>query len=117
VTHPSGLISVVTVDIDRNVEADFNVWYEQHIRDVVACPGWLRATRFRCLDGEPRYMSVYEIESLDHAAVGSVADWPKEFQDFQQVGYGPFWPHIEGYRARNYERISDVRQADVLRGG
>jgi hypothetical protein len=113
----SSLICVVSTDIDRKVEADFNVWYDRHIRDVVACPGWLSATRYRSLDGEPRYMSVYEIESREHAAFGAVAEWPEEFQRFQEAGYEEFWPHIESYRARTYERIARVSQADLRGGG
>jgi hypothetical protein len=104
----SDLICVVTIDIDKAVEDDFNVWYERHIRDVVACPGWVRATRYRCLDGEPRYMSVYDIAGREFAAYGSVGEWPEEFKRFQEAGYEEFWPHVEGYRARTYERISQV---------
>ncbi len=104
----SDLICVVTVDIDREVEAGFNTWYEKHIREVVACPGWVRATRYRCLDGEPRYMAVYDIAGRENGAVGPVSAWTPRMQEIQQAGYEEYWPHIEGYRARNYERISQV---------
>jgi len=102
------LISVVTTDIDVKVEEGFNNWYEQHIRDVVEIPGWVRARRYRCLDGEPRYMSVYDISSTDYAAIGSMSNWTDEMQQMQERGYEQFWPHIESYRARNYELISEV---------
>jgi hypothetical protein len=104
----SDLICVVTVDIDKEVEAGFNRWYEKHIREVVACPCWVRATRYRCLDGEPRYMAVYDIATREQGAIGSVSNWTTEMQQIQQAGYEEYWPHIEGYRARNYERISQV---------
>jgi hypothetical protein len=110
----SGLISVVTTDIDKNVEQDFNIWYERHIREVVGVTGWVRASRYRCLDGEPRYMAVYDIDSRTNAAVGSYADWPRQLQEIQQAGYDEFWPHIESYRARNYELISQVTSADAI---
>lgn len=109
------LISVVTTDIDSNVEEGFNKWYEQHIRDVVAIPGWIQATRFRCLDGEPRYMSIYEISDPEYAAIGSVSNWTAEMQKMQEVGYEEFWPHIESYRARTYEMISTLSAADLRR--
>ncbi|HEX5467771.1 MAG TPA: DUF4286 family protein [Gaiellaceae bacterium] len=102
------LICVVTVDIDKEVESGFNDWYERHIRDVVGTPGWIRATRYRCLDGEPRYLAIYDVESHERGAIGSVSRWIPEMQQLQQAGYEEYWPHIESYRARNYELISQV---------
>lgn len=103
------LISVVTTDIDLKVERGFNEWYDQHIRDVVEIPGWMRARRYRCLDGEPRYMSIYDLASRDEAAIGSFGDWPDRLQRMQEAGYEQYWPHLESYRARNYELISEAR--------
>jgi hypothetical protein len=102
------LICVVSVDVDREVEAGFNEWYDQHQRDVVACPGWVRAARYRCLDGEPRYLALYEIESRVRGAFGPMSTWTPEMQRIQQVGYEEYWPHIESYRARTYELVSQA---------
>ena len=102
------LISVVTTDIDAKVEDGYNEWYEQHIRDVMAVPGWVRARRYRCLDGEPRYLSMYDISSTEYAAIGSMSNWTVEMQKMQERGYEEFWPHIESYRARTYELISEL---------
>ncbi len=104
----SDLICVVTTDIDKAVEEGFNEWYEQHIIDVVQQPGWVRATRYRCLDGEPRYMSIYDIASKEQGAIGSYLDWTPGMQKIQDAGYEEYWPRIESYKARNYERISQV---------
>jgi hypothetical protein len=53
---------IVLVDIDPEHEAAFNAWYDEvHIPDILGCPGWLSATRYRCLEGGPRYAAVYEI--------------------------------------------------------
>jgi hypothetical protein len=109
------LISVVTTDIDLKVEEGYNEWYERHIRDVVAIPGWVKAQRYRCLDGEPRYLSLYQISGPEYAAIGSVSSWTTEMQAMQQRGYEEFWPHIESYRARNYELISEVSAEDLRR--
>jgi hypothetical protein len=111
----SELICVVTVDIDKEVESGFNEWYERHIREVVDTPGWVRARRYRCLDGEPRYMAVYDIASREHAAIGSVSNWTPDMQLIQQAGYEEFWPHIESYRARNYELVSQVLAPSTAR--
>ena len=104
----SDLICVVTTDIDRAVEEGFNEWYEQHIIDVVQQPGWVRATRYRCLDGEPRYMAIYDIASRAQGAIGSYSEWPEAMKRIQDAGYESYWPRIESYRARNYEQISQA---------
>jgi hypothetical protein len=109
----AGLICVVSVDVDREVEEGFNRWYDRHVADVVRCPGWVRGTRYRCLDGEPRYMAVYEIERPELGAFGPVSAWTPPIQRLQQAGYEEFWPHIEGYRARTYERIFEVGADEV----
>lgn len=102
------LISIVTTDIDRAVEREFNEWYERHIREVVEVPGWNSARRYRCLDGEPRYLALYDLGSREEAAIGSFGDWPEVMQRIQEAGYEEFWPRIESYKARNYELISHV---------
>jgi hypothetical protein len=109
----ASVIRVVTTDIDLEVEDAFNEWYEQHIRDVVACPGWLTATRYRSLGGQPRYLAIYDVASKAAATIGSLSAFPPEIQTLHRAGYEGFWPHIETFRARTYERISHVHgQAD-----
>lgn len=105
----AGVIRVVTTDIDSEVEDAFNEWYEQHIRDVVGCPGWLTATRYRSLGGQPRYLALYDVASKEAATIGALSTFPPEIQALHRAGYESFWPHIETFRARTYERISHVR--------
>jgi hypothetical protein len=46
-------------------EAEFNRWYdEEHLMERIACPGFLGARRFRAIEGTPRYLALYELESL-----------------------------------------------------
>lgn len=106
------LICVVSVDVDSEVENGFNEWYDRHIAEVVRCRGWVRATRYRCLDGEPRYLAVYEIARKEFGAIGPVSTWTPEIQRLQRAGYEEFWPHIESYHARTYERISQLPSSD-----
>jgi hypothetical protein len=59
------LYFMVMVDIDPEVEDDFNHWYDtKHMPETVSCPGFVRGWRFRAEhDGEhPRYAAVYEVE-------------------------------------------------------
>lgn len=54
-------------------ESEYNAWYDQvHLRDVVACEGFVAAQRFRLGDAQlasnasevpGRYLAIYEIEA------------------------------------------------------
>jgi hypothetical protein len=62
-TTPQGLLLMMT-DIDAAAEYDFNQWYEQeHLAERMALPGFLRARRFTALEGSPKYLALYDLES------------------------------------------------------
>lgn len=53
---------VVEMDVVPEHEADLNAWYdEEHMPGLAACPGSVRARRFRNPDGSPRYHSCYDL--------------------------------------------------------
>ena len=53
---------VVEMDIAPEHEADLNAWYDkEHMPGLAACPGTVRARRFRNPDGSPRYHSCYDL--------------------------------------------------------
>jgi hypothetical protein len=57
---------MVFVDIDPEHDADFNAWYnEEHINDLLKLPGFLNAARYMALQGGPRYLACYELESAE----------------------------------------------------
>lgn len=61
---------VVETDVVAEHEADLNAWYDsEHMPGLAACPGSVRARRFRDPDGSPRYHSCYAL--ADAAALGS----------------------------------------------
>jgi hypothetical protein len=90
-------ISVVGVDVEAAVEEEFNRWYnQQHVPEVLECPGWLWGARYQATDGEPRYLAIYGME--DEGAM-----WTPELQAIK--GFGKFWPNIERYWGRTYRLI------------
>src|SRR5262245_36969241 len=64
-TTSQGLL-LVMADIDQAIEHDFNQWYEQeHLAERMAMPGFLRARRFKVVEGSPKYLALYDLESPD----------------------------------------------------
>jgi hypothetical protein len=62
---PNGLLLMMT-DIDPADEADFNRWYEdEHLAERMAIPGFINARRFTALEGGPKYLALYDLESPD----------------------------------------------------
>lgn len=52
------------IDIPAHVEEEFNDWYDAvYIPGFLAVPGVLGARRFVAIDGQPKYLTVYELES------------------------------------------------------
>jgi hypothetical protein len=60
---PNGLLLMMT-DIDPADETDFNRWYEEeHLAERMAVPGFINARRFTALEGGPKYLALYDLES------------------------------------------------------
>ena len=61
-----GMLMVWT-DIPAEVEAEFNEWYNrEHLPDRInKVPGFIRARRFAAASGEPRYLALYETQSVE----------------------------------------------------
>lgn len=48
------------------MEGEFHDWYDlEHLPSRAAVPGFLTAHRFVCIEGWPRYVAMYDLESLD----------------------------------------------------
>lgn len=57
---------LVMIDVDPAHEDDFNRWYdEEHYPERMQCPGFISGHRYRALEGSPKYLAIYELESAD----------------------------------------------------
>lgn len=55
---------LVMMDIDPENEEEFNRWYtEEHIPERLEIPGFINSRRYRALEGSPKYLALYELES------------------------------------------------------
>ena len=75
------IIYTVQLDVSEEMEEEANRWCNTtHISDLLAA-GFLSATRFRSIRGEPRYLHVYELPSTEllsteaYANVSKNDDW------------------------------------------
>jgi hypothetical protein len=57
---------LVMVDVAPDHEEELNRWYDrEHIPERMAIPGFVRARRFVALEGRPKYLALYDLESAD----------------------------------------------------
>jgi hypothetical protein len=84
----NGLLLFIT-DIDPKNEDDFNRWYEEeHLAERMAIPGFVAARRFQAVEGSPKYLAIYDLESPDvlqsapylHAVGAGKSAWTKRME-------------------------------------
>jgi len=94
-------ILVTSVDISDGAEEEFNRWYnDTHLPEVLACPGFISATRYECTQGQPRYLAIYDLES----------DEALSTPEMQRVrGWGEMFPHVRNFHERVYRRIHNAK--------
>lgn len=56
---------LVTMEPPAGMEAEFNDWYDtEHLPQRRALPGFLNGSRWVCLEGWPRWLAIYDLESV-----------------------------------------------------
>jgi hypothetical protein len=54
---------LVMMQCPPTLEDEFNAWYDtEHLPERLAVPGVETALRFVCLDGNPRYLAMYDLD-------------------------------------------------------
>lgn len=81
-THPieqtAGMAPVLQmgrIDVSSAVEEEFNAWYNTvYIPGYLAVPGCIAARRYVAVEGQPKYLTLYEFE---HAKVPESEAWSR----------------------------------------
>lgn len=96
---PPKLINVVSVDIEHEYAAAFSRWYnEVHFPEILGCPGWLGGRRYECIDGEPRFLAIYDLED---------ATRPFSTPEYEAaVGWDEHGVHLRGYHGFRIYRLT-----------
>ncbi len=64
IQRPQGLL-YVEVDCPLELEAELHAWYNtEHIPERLRIPGFVTGQRYAALEGTPRWLAVYELESV-----------------------------------------------------
>ncbi|MCK9508918.1 MAG: hypothetical protein M0Q54_10820 [Pigmentiphaga sp.] len=57
---------IVQADIPDAIAPEYNAWYdEEHLPRLVSVPGIRCARRYLASDGSPRYLTAYDLETVD----------------------------------------------------
>jgi hypothetical protein len=87
-TNKNGLLLFMT-DIDAAHEAEFHRWYEEeHLAERMVIPGFLSARRFEAIEGSPKYLAFYDLETPDvlqsaayrHIVGAAKSPWTKRME-------------------------------------
>ena len=71
--HMAPVLQIGRMSVPESVDAEWNAWYNgEYVPGYRTVPGVLYARRYRVLEGEVRYTTVYEFES---EAVPESAEW------------------------------------------
>jgi len=89
VSTPNGRgLMIAMIDVEPEWEEEFNRWYdEEHFPDRVNCPGFLSGRRFVAVDGSPKYLAVYELESPEvmqseaYKKISQQSPWTKRIHE------------------------------------
>jgi hypothetical protein len=65
-TQNAGGLLAVWTDIAPEAEREFNEWYNsEHIPQLLGVPGFLSGRRYQAVEGEPKYLALYELTGPD----------------------------------------------------
>ena len=86
----AGGVILVSMNVEPDREDEFNDWYNmEHIPHFNRLPGVIAARRFRAIEGNPRYVALYHVETTDiYATPGWMAanetPWILRMRRFQR---------------------------------
>lgn len=62
----SNALLLVMMEPPASLEDEFNDWYDtEHFPQRKSMPGFMSASRWACVDGWPRWVALYDLESAD----------------------------------------------------
>jgi hypothetical protein len=111
VKRPRGLL-LVMIDIDPEHEEELERWYnEEHLGERLNVPGFLTARRFMAVEGKPKYLALYDLESPEvmqsaaYKRIRYASEWTRRmeprFKNFVRNIYVEITPRLRRRRRRS----------------
>jgi hypothetical protein len=93
-------VLTVRLNIPAEKDSEFNEWYNiDHVPALVGVPGVYCARRYRAVEGDPKYLAVYE---MNDARVPKSPEWDKARNS---EWTGRIRPHLKDGRVITSRRI------------
>jgi hypothetical protein len=104
-TDEPALLNIIWTEVESRHAAAFSAWYtDVHVPEIVRCPGWLCARRYRSVTVPNRFLAVYEL-SDERSPFNS-----PEYE--RAVGWDEHVGNLRGYHGfRIYRRRYGVASA------
>lgn len=100
------LLLVVHTDVDPEHEKAFNEWYnEDHVPALIGQPGFIRARRYVAVEGQPKYLAIYEFEREEN----------RKTPEYQKVrGTGSMTPHVRNMTIGVFRQIFEYTKPGAV---
>ena len=79
-------------DVPLEHDDEFNRWYtEEHLPERQSLPGFLSSRRFIALEGAPKYLALYELESAralesaEYKALSEPTEWTRRIRGLRST--------------------------------
>ncbi len=100
------ILYMVSIEPESGWEDKFNEWYNtQHLPELLACPGFNAAWRFEAVEGSPRFLAFYDVDSMDVFTTPEYtalrARTPDQLQELAQEVF----PHRKSTLNAKYEQF------------
>lgn len=95
------LLHLVALDVQSGYEEAFDRWYaEEHVPRLLERDGWLNAHEYRCLEGQPERLTMFELDLSDARLADGVTASPLADESIGR--------RVRNYHARTYRVVLDA---------
>ncbi len=109
------LLMVRIGDVPLEIETEWNSWYNtEHIPDRLKIPGFISARRFKAIEGEYKYLTLYDLQNIEILAGEAYLKLRAWEASLSPDSFEAITPTLTGCHRNLYEQIfPDKREYHV----